>query len=94
MEEFWPADEVTREDILSEAEHAAAKRTDVTEKERADIYVKYFSKIMEKGDEYIEGELMRVERLADSKVTEKKKEQLRDRASILTSFQLRLKGEL
>ena len=88
------ADETKRAKILQQARDAAAKRSEDKEKERADIYVKYIEKIVEKGDAFIDGELLRVEKLSASKVSDKKKEQLRDRASILTSFQLRQKDEL
>ena len=82
MKDFYKAgaDETKRARILEQARDAAAKRSEDKEKERADIYVKYIEKIVEKGDAFIDGELLRVEKLSASKVSDKKKEQLRDRA--------------
>ena len=80
--------------MLDRARAEAETRTNEKERERADIYVKYMEKVIEKGEEFIDSELTRVEKLSTSKVSDKKKEQLKDRANILTSFQLRIKDEL
>lgn len=47
-----------------------------------------------KGDKFLNGEIDRVDKLLLSKVSDEKKEQLKDRANILTSFRLRQKDEL
>ncbi len=66
----------------------AAKVTDETDRFRADFYVKVMKNVLEKGEDFVNSELGRVERVSEQKVSEAKKSQLRDRASILTSFQL------
>ena len=63
-------------------------------KTRALVYVKTMQKCIEKGDEFITQELARVEKLGEEKVSDKKKAQLRDRSSILTSFHMRMKGQV
>jgi len=86
-----------RQAIFAEAEKARdkiAEGDDSTAKDRADVYMKTMQKIMEVGEKFVNQELTRVEKLSDGKVSEKKKMQLKDRASILTSFQLHLKDEL
>jgi endoplasmic reticulum protein 29 len=89
---FQSSDADHRTGVIKKAEEAAAAITKEDVKERADVYVKTFQKILEKGDEFVPGELDRVERLREGKVSEKKKELLKARASILTSFQLWMKS--
>ena len=50
------------------------------------VYVKAMQKIAEKGNEFVESEIARVEKLSEGKVSDTKKAQLKDRANILTSF--------
>jgi len=86
-----------RQSILAEAvteKDRIAESGDPVAKERAEVYVKTMQKIMDVGEKFVSQELTRVEKLSDGKVSEKKKTQLKDRASILTSFQLHLKDEL
>jgi len=83
-----------RKDILQQAEKLASEITEEPKKTRASIYVKTMQKVIEKGDEFVANELIRVEKLANGKVSDNKKAQLKDRASILTSFQLGMKDEL
>ena len=81
-------------EIIERAEKEAAQMTVPDAQERAKVYVKMMQKVMEKGRDFITTELKRVEKLSEGKVSEKKKLQLLDRASILTSFQLHLRDEL
>ena len=76
--------------IAKAAALAEAITTDTPKRDRAVVYVKTMQKIVENGDGYIKSELARVEKLSEGKVSERKKAQLKDRASILTSFQLQL----
>jgi endoplasmic reticulum protein 29 len=77
--------------VFAKADAAAEQITsDTSKKDRAVVYVKTMQKVLENGDGYIKTELARVEKLSEGKVSEKKKAQLKDRASILTSFQLQL----
>ena len=58
------------------------------------MYIKTMSKVLDKGSNFINTEMERVEKLKDGKVSDKKKEQLGKRLNILTSFEMRLKDEL
>ncbi|ELT98573.1 hypothetical protein CAPTEDRAFT_208996 [Capitella teleta] len=91
VREFVKASDEDREKIVRKAEAAAAAASSEDLKERSNIYVKTFQKILEKGEEFVSSELDRVERLSEGKVSEKKKSLLKTRASILTSFQLWMK---
>lgn len=69
---------------------------DGPKQEHAVVYVKTLQKVLENGDSFVGSELARVEKLSEGKVSDKKKAQLKDRVSILTSIQLQmsLKDEL
>ena len=79
-----------KKDILEKAQKAADAIETEEKKSRANIYIKTFEKVLEKGDSFITTELTRVEKLSEQKVSENKKAQLKNRAHILTSFQMRL----
>merc|ERR1711976_787172 len=91
--EFVKASADEKNAVVEKAQKAADEITDENVKERAIVYVKTFQKVMEKGNEFVSTELARVEKLSEGKVSEKKKSQLKDRASILTSFQLWMKSK-
>ncbi|XP_069136386.1 endoplasmic reticulum resident protein 29-like [Argopecten irradians] len=94
VQEFLKASAEKRAEILASTEEAAAKETDESKKKSADIYVKTMKKVVEKGTDFIDSEVTRVEKLKDGKVSDKKKEQLNERLNILTSFQLLQRDEL
>ncbi|XP_060084735.1 endoplasmic reticulum resident protein 29-like [Ylistrum balloti] len=94
VKEFLKASGDKRQDILATAEEEASKESDESKKRSADIYVKTMKKIVEKGTEFVDSEITRVEKLKDGKVSDKKKEQLNERLNILTSFQLLQRDEL
>ena len=77
----------TKKAVIERAETKAGRETDQTDKNRAEFYVKVMKNILEKGNDFVESELDRVQRLSDQKVSDAKKAQLKDRANILTSFQ-------
>ena len=92
IKEFYAAtDEAGKRAVMEKAQKAAEATEPEDKKTRALIYVKTFEKVLEKGLDFIATELTRVENLSEQKVSEKKKSQLKNRASILTSFQIRLK---
>ena len=76
--------------VIEKAQKDADGIADESEKTKAQFYIKAMEKIVSSGNEFIDTELKRVEKLAEGKVSEKKKSQLKDRASILTSIQMRL----
>lgn len=91
ISEFFKASsEDAKRAIIAKAQKEASSLDAAEIKSRANIYVKTFEKILEKGNEFVNTELTRVEKLSEQKVSENKKAQLRDRASILTSFQMRM----
>ncbi|EFA09214.1 windbeutel [Tribolium castaneum] len=73
---------------LEEAQAKAAELTD-KEKETAAVYLKYMSKIVETGSEFVTQELGRLKKiLKEGKVNERKKTELSTRLNILRSFSL------
>ncbi|ESO97328.1 hypothetical protein LOTGIDRAFT_214161 [Lottia gigantea] len=92
--DFYKAAGNKRKEIFTAVQEAAETITDKIEKNSADIYIKTMKRVLEKGEEFIESEIIRVEKLRDGKVSDKKKEQLGERLNILTSFQMRMKDEL
>ncbi|XP_041350337.1 endoplasmic reticulum resident protein 29-like isoform X7 [Gigantopelta aegis] len=94
VKDFFAANGNKRNDILAKAEEVAKSFTTEDQKTSAEIYIKTMKKIIEKGDNFIESEITRVEKLRDGKVSDRKKEQLGSRLNILTSFQMSLKDEL
>ncbi|XP_005102188.1 endoplasmic reticulum resident protein 29 [Aplysia californica] len=93
VKEFY-GDADKRDAVLKKAEAAAEKLNSDEEKASADMYIKTMRKIIEKGDNFVESEVTRVEKLRSGKVSDKKKEQLGDRLNVLSTFQIRLKDEL
>ena len=94
MKKFFAAAPDARDAIIRQAEEERDKITDAGKKERAAIYVKIMQKIVETSKDFVNSELTRVKKLSEGKVSDKKKLQLNDRSSILTSFQLLMKDEL
>lgn len=91
MKQFFQVSGDDRNHIVEKAEKMKEAITDdAVKKDRATVYVKAMQKVIENGDSYIGTEIARVEKLSEGKVSEKKKAQLKDRASILTSFQLQM----
>ena len=74
-------------DIIQKAEKALEESADEKEKASGDIYVKIMKKIQEKGVDYVDNEVTRVQKLLKDKITDKKKDQFKKRLDILTSFQ-------
>jgi len=91
VKQFFEVTGDDRKQIMEKAEAIKEAITDDSvKKDRATVYVKAMQKVIENGDGYIDTEIARVEKLSEGKVSERKKAQLKDRASILTSFQLQM----
>ena len=86
-DELLSSDSSGYADIIQKAEKAVEEATDEKEKTSGDIYIKIMKKIQEKGVEYIDSEVTRVQKLLKDKITDKKKELFKKRLDILTSFQ-------
>ena len=93
MKDFVKASGDEKSKLLKTAEDEAAKLTIESQKSSADMYVKTMRKVIEKGTEFVESEVKRVEKLKSGKLSDKKKEQLNDRLNILTSFSLGIKKD-
>ena len=87
VEELLGSDSSGYADIIYKAEKVLEESTDEKEKATGDIYVKTMKKIQEKGVDYVDSEVARVQKLLKDKITDKKKEQFKKRLDILTSFQ-------
>ena len=94
LKKFFQAELSEKTSMVAEAEKLAESLTDENKKTSASIYIKTMKKIIEKGNEFLDTEVKRVEKLKDGKVSDKKKEQLSDRLNILNSFKLKLNDEL
>lgn len=86
-EELLASDSSGYADIIQKAEKVLEESTDDKEKVTGDIYVKIMKKIQEKGVNYVDSEVARVQKLLKDKITDKKKDQFKKRLDILTSFQ-------
>lgn len=76
-----------RAELLKQAKELADKGMETPkDTEYAQIYVKLMEKIVEKGDEFVKGEIARVENLRKTKVSVDKKEGLQKRLNILQAF--------
>jgi len=81
------SDKSKREELLKQAKDMAAKGFDSPKNtEHANIYLKLMEKILEKGDEFVQNEISRVENLQKTKISNDKKENLQKRLNILQSF--------
>ncbi|BFZ19113.1 hypothetical protein BsWGS_22152 [Bradybaena similaris] len=94
VEEFLKASVDQRAVVLEKAEQAVGQLSQDSEKASADVYIKTMKKVVEKGQDFIDSEVLRVEKLRSGKVSDKKKEQLSDRLNILTTFQISVRDEL
>lgn len=92
-EELLRSDSSGYDDIIKKAEKALEGSTDEKDKTNGDIYVKIMKKIQEKGVDYVDSEVSRVQKLLKDKITDKKKEQFKKRLDILTSFQQSKSGK-
>jgi len=91
VKQFFQASGEARQKVVDKAEQMKEAITaDAVKKERATVYIKAMQKVIENGDGYVDTEIARVEKLSEGKVSERKKAQLKDRASILTSFRLQM----
>lgn len=80
-------DKELREKLMAQAKELLASGLDTPKGEEiANTYIKLMEKIMEKGDEFVQNEIQRVENLRKTKVSLDKKENLQRRLNILQSF--------
>lgn len=91
-EELLGSENAGHGDIIKKAEKTLEETTDEKEKASGEIYVKVMKKIQEKGVEYVEAEMTRVQKLLKDKITDKKKELFKKRLDILSSFQYAKQG--
>ncbi|XP_020894627.1 endoplasmic reticulum resident protein 29 [Exaiptasia diaphana] len=73
--------------VIKEAEDVLSTITDPKQKTAGDLYIKIMKKVKEKGVEFIDIEIQRVNKLLKDKITVKKRKLFQSRLDILTSFQ-------
>lgn len=72
--------------VLQEAEGLWDKAKGSQEQKSAEVYVKMMRKVLEKGDEFLNSELSRVQNLLKGKISKDKKEEMLQRVNILQAF--------
>lgn len=86
VKKFFKATADERNNLIGQAEKEAQSLTNEKDKASADMYIKTMKKIVEKGNEFVNTEIERLEKLRDGKLSDKKKEQIGDRLNILSTF--------
>ena len=76
-----------RKEILRHSEDEWDKVSLGSERKSAEVYVKVMRKMLEKGDDFLQMELSRVDTLRKGKLAKEKKEEMDRRLNILQSFQ-------
>lgn len=96
VKQFFKASADERQNLIGQAEKEAEAITNEKDKASADMYVKTMKKVVEKGNNFVNTEIERLEKLRDGKLSDKKKEQIAGRLNILATFILSkdLKDEL
>lgn len=79
-------DEGKKRGFLAEAENKASEMTDETAKKNAKIYIHTMKKTLEKGRNFVNEEIARLDKLATGKLSDVKKQELLYRNNILHSF--------
>lgn len=80
--------------LLLKAEDLWDKAKGNQEQKSAEVYVKVMRKMIEKGDEFLSSENLRVENLLKGKISKEKKEDLLHRVNILQAFKTTVHDEL
>ena len=96
VQEFLSSDDDSKRNEILITAHAKMDEieSDEDKKTRAVVYVKTMEKVLEKGIGFIHTEMVRVNKLMEGKLSDKKMKQLKDRLSILTSFSMYRRDEL
>lgn len=76
-----------RKEILRQSEDEWDKVSLGSERKSAEVYVKVMRKMLEKGNDFLQSELSRVETLRKGKLAKEKKDEMERRVNILQSFQ-------
>lgn len=83
-----------KQDLLLEAEDLWDKAKGNQDQKSAEVYVKIMRKIIEKGDDFLNTESVRVENLLKGKISKDKKDELQHRLNILQAFKTDVHDEL
>ncbi|XP_052248541.1 endoplasmic reticulum resident protein 29-like [Dreissena polymorpha] len=86
VKQFFKATAAGKQELVSKAEGLESTLSKEWEKLSAEMYVKTMQKVIEKGDDFVDSEIDRLEKLRSGKLSDKKKEQLSDRLNILSTF--------
>lgn len=79
-------DKDSKKSLLRDAEDLWDKTSGRADQQKAETYVKTMRKALEKGDEFIDAEMKRVQNLAKGKLSKDKKQEMQYRINILQSF--------
>jgi len=85
--QFTFAEKSARRALLREAEDLWDKVNGASEQKAAEMYVKTMRKIIDKGNDFIETEMKRIQNLVQGKISGEKKQEMSYRLNILQSFQ-------
>ena len=83
-----------RKQLLRKTEDLWDKVTGNTNQKSAEVYVKTMRKIIEKGNEFMNNELKRVQNILKGKLSKEKTTEMQHRINILQSFKIITKDEL
>lgn len=84
--QFASADATARKLLLREAEDLWDKASGASEQKAAEMYVKTMRKIIDKGNEFVETEMKRIQNIVQGKISAEKIQEMNYRLNILQSF--------
>lgn len=79
-------DEKSRKEILREAQGLVGRLEKLEERKTGEVYVKMMQRMVEKGSEFIEDEMKRLNKLITGKLSDVKKTDMGHRINILRAF--------
>lgn len=84
--QFASADAAARKSLLREAEDLWDKASGASEQKAAEMYVKTMRKIIDKGNEFVQTEMKRIQNIVQGKISAEKIQEMNFRLNILQSF--------
>lgn len=94
MEFMKETNQEKRKKILRITEDLWDKASGKSKQKSAEIYVKSMRKILDKGDDFTDSELKRIENILKGKISKEKVTEMQYRINILQSFKITPKDEL
>ncbi|CAG2171496.1 unnamed protein product [Oppiella nova] len=75
-----------RRDLLNESQQRLQELTNSEHKKWADVYIQFMTKVIEKGDQFIDSETQRLNGIVSQKLAENKRKEIKGKLNILLSF--------